>query len=803
MTHPFLRPGTARLLAFVWLLVVVAGCAYLGWRVQSGMPLRTDLLALLPREEQDPTLQRANDAVSRALGRRIIALVGSEDRAAARGAATTLARDLIATGLVATVNEGVDPSRLRALGALYFPHRHGLLSDADRTTLLAGRGEDLATRALSQLFGVGGIADAGLLRNDPFLLLPSFLTALPFPLSRLTLDDGMLTVTEKGTTWILVGATLSREPFELEVQSRVVEAFDASASQLAAVHPDLQIKRLGAVFFAQAGASTAIDEATLLSMLELGGTVLLILVVFRRVGPLLHNVLALGVGIAMGFTAGLLLFGELHVAALLFGTSLIGVAVDYGLHYSSGLFDESTPTPADRLAHVLPAITLGLTTTLIGYATLALAPFPGLRQIAVFSAAGLVSAFATVVLWLPLLDRGRTVRHGARMMRMAERLWTFWETPRLRPLRLAMLAALALAGTVGMMRLHVDDDVRRLQPISPDLARQQAEIQQLIGATTAQQFVLVRAPDDEGALRTEEELADRLVPLVRDGAIAGFQSPAAFVPSAIRQGENMALVRDALETPFLATYRAQTGLPEPTAGTGGSGPAEPLRLNDAVGTVPMLGELVLAPGLHAVTLQGLTDPAALRAALSGMDGVRLVDPAGDFSALLGKYRERAVLLVAVSALLMVGPLAWRYGWRRAGRTMFPPLSAVTLAPALVALTGESITFFHIMPLILILAIGVDYAIFCAEAGEDRQPVTLLAVWLATLTTLLSFGLLVVSKAGAVHGFGLTMLFGILLAFLLAPLAARPGKRGGTRTGCATKSDSCSVPNFLKRAREKA
>ncbi|PWC35982.1 hypothetical protein [Azospirillum sp. TSO35-2] len=776
---------SGRLPALLWLLVVLSGCAYLGWRVQAGLPLRTDLLALLPREEQDPTLQRANEAVSRALGRRVIALVGAADRGTARGAATTLAADLGATGLVAAVNEGMDPARLRAMGALYFPHRHGLLSDPDRAALLAGRGEDLALRALSQLFGVGGMADAGLLRNDPFLLLPSFLTGLPFPLSRLTLDDGMLSVTEGATSWVLVGATLSREPFDLDVQDRVVGAFDASVAALTAAHPGLQVKRLGAIFFAQAGSSTAIAEATLLSMLELGGTVLLILVVFRRVGPLLHNVLALGVGIAMGFTAGLLLFGELHVAALLFGTSLIGVAVDYGLHYSSGLFDDRTATPKDRLDHVRPAIVLGLATTLIGYATLALAPFPGLRQIAVFSAAGLLASFLTVVLWLPLLDRGTTVRHGAGMLRAAERLWRFWEIPRLRRLRLGMLVALALAGVAGMARLQVDDDVRRLQAISPALTRQQEEIQRLIGATTAQQFLLVRAAADEQALQKEEALAGRLAGLVRDGAIAGYQSPAAFVPSAARQRDNAALVRTALEEPFLDGYRAQTGLPDAVRSTDAAPPA-PLAVPDAVGTVPLLGDLVLGPGLHAVTLQGLTNPAAVRAALAGVEGVQLVDPAADFSALLGKYRERALLLVAVSALLMVGPLAWRYGWRRVGWIMLPPLAAVTLAPALVALTGQSITFFHVMALILILAIGVDYAVFCAEAGAGRQPVTLLAVWLATLTTLLSFGLLVVSRAAAVHGFGLTMLFGITLAFLLAPLAARRSAR--------TRCVNCSITN---------
>jgi len=47
---------------------------------------------------------------------------------------------------------------------------------------------------------------------------------------------------------------------------------------------------------------------------------------------------------------------------------------------------------------------------------------------------------------------------------------------------------------------------------------------------------------------------------------------------------------------------------------------------------------------------------------------------------------------------------------------------------------------------------------------------MLAVALAALCTILSFGLLALSRVFAVHSFGVTMLIGIALAFLLAPAA---------------------------------
>ena len=761
-----------RLLALLWLAVVLTALGYLGLRVHDGLGFRTDLLALLPREEQDPVLQRANDAVSRALGRRLVALVGHRDRDAARAAAVRLSADLAATGAVERVGEGIDADRLKRLGTLYFPYRHGLLAEGDRALLAAGRGEDVAMRALSQAFGFAGLVDGGLLRSDPFLLLSSFFTNLPFPLSRLTPDDGLLSVTEDGVTWVLVSAVLAGEPFELDVQQRLVGAFDASTGALAAEHPGLQVRRLGAVFFAHAGAQTALRESTILSTLSLAGSVLLILLVFRRAAPLLHNVLALGVGVGVGLSGSLALFGELHVAALLFGTGLIGVAIDYSLHYSATLFDPTVRTARERLHHVLPGIALGLTTTLIGYAALMLAPFPGLRQIAGFSVIGLVSAFLTVVLWLPALDRARPVAHGAGLLDAAQRLWGFWDEARHRRLRAALLLACAVAGVAGLLRLQPDDDVRRLQAVSAELRREQDDVQRLIGATAAAQFLLVEADGDEAALRRQEALAGTLERLKAAGTIAGYQMPAAFVPSAERQRDNRALVARALEGPYLAVQLASLGLPAPAGEAPRDGDVLTLERALAGDGVPFLRDLVLGSGMHVVNLQGLRDAEAVRAAVAGMPGVRLVDPTADFSALLGKYRNRALLLTALSALLMVPLLVWRYGWRRAGWILVPPAMALVLAPAAVGLLGQGFTFFHVMALVLILSIGIDYALFCAESGVGRQPVTMLAVWLATLTTLLSFGLLAASGVPAVRGFGVTMLVGISVAFVFAPLAGR-------------------------------
>lgn len=763
-------------LATVWLAIVTAACVYLTALGIAGFPIRTDLLALLPREERDPVVQQANETVSRSIGRRVLLAFGGTDRGQARSAAQQATAVIAATQLVDPIDGAVLQDAGRRLAAFYFPHRDALLSAPDRAALETGRAGDIASRALAQAFGFGSPIDATILAADPFLLLPSFLTTLPAPLGNLALDNGMLTTIKDGKTWIIVPMTLRHDPFDLDVQERLVTAIDGAVEKVIMSMPDVTVLRVGAIFFADYGARIAIDEIMLLTFLQITGAILLIVGVFRRLSPLLLNLMALGVGIAVAFAGTFLIFGEIHVAALLFGTSLIGVAVDYGLHYCTTAFGTMAVTGQQRLAYVRPGISLGLATTLIGYAALSMAPFPGLRQIAAFSIIGLVGAFATVTLWFPILDRLAPLRHGAGMLRFAALPWVFWTAPGNRIGRGALVAGCLATLASGLALYHVNDDVRRLQALSPTLLHEQGEIKKLVGASTEAQHLLVTTRSDETALQGQEELLPILDKLVAERAIAGYQMPAAFVPSLTRQGANRELVKSGLVEPLLASHLAQLGL---TAAPATNTPATDLTIANALASnaVPFLSDLIVAPGVHVVGLQGLAQPDAVRAAFAGRPDVRFVDPTADFSRLLGAYRSRAVMLTIISVVFVAGLLAWRYGPRGAFWTILPPIAAALLVPAVISLCGEPFTFFHAMGLILVVAIGVDYTIFCAETPQGHHSVTMLAILLATVTTLLSFGLLGISNVLAVRAFGVTMLIGITSAYVLAPLASRAFRRG--------------------------
>jgi predicted exporter len=760
-----------RFATIAWLAIVVAAAVFLTWHFQRGLPLDTDLMALLPREDQGSATQKARDAVAHNLTRRILVLVGHTSRAQARTAALSMSDSLDATGLIEprTAPEG---QWMRKLAELYFPHRAGLLSEGDRALLEAGRGEELAKRALGQAFGVGGTGESLIARGDPFLLLPAFLAQLPSPMPRLAWDDGLLTLNDGGRTWVLLVRSLAREPFALDVQEKLNSVYSERAAALKAADSGVEIHRTGAVFFAEAGARTALGEASTLGALELGGTILLILAVFRRLGPLLHNALAGLVGAGIGLVSCLVLFGEVHVFALLFGTSLLGVVVDYGLHYSSTEFEPDAGTPSERLASIMPGLLLSLVTTLIGYVALTLAPMHGLLQIAVFSVFGLAAAFTTVVLWFPILDRGRKTRAAAWVLQAARQPFDFWEAGRWRLLRQGLACVGVVVALVGLARIETSDDVRGMQALAPDLVREQEAIFAVTGARAGSEFLLVEGDDDETALRRQEAVRPIIANLRAQGAIAGALFPAEFVPSAQRQRENRSLVERELNPLRTAHYAA--------LGLSGARPPEspsdatPLTLKEAAhsGALEPLRDLVVAPGVHIGLVQGLSRPDLVREALGLVPGVRLVEPTSEINALFAKYRERTVILIAASAALMLIPFAFRYGWSGALWVMLPPVSSLILTPAILSLVGSPFNFFHAMALVLVLAIGVDYSVFCAESRDDSRSTTMVAILLAATVTLLSFGLLVFCSAPAISSFGAGMLIGITLAFALAPFASR-------------------------------
>ena len=768
-----------RIAALAWGIVVLLACGFVLWRAEAGLHFRTDLTALLPREAQQPELQAISDAALQQLSQRLVLVLGDRDPAKAHAAAHALRESLRTSERVIPLADQLSTEQIKTLGALYYPYRYALLSDADRERLQQHQPAAIAQRALAQVYGVTGLANGALLQRDPFLLLPQFLTHLPLPSANFALEDGLLTRTTEGKTWVLLPFQMRGDPYALADQQALMNATAQAITAALAQAPSATVLRLGAPYFASAGATQAIEETRRLSLLSLAATLLLVGWVFRSLAPLLLSLLVIATGMLVALAVSLAWFHELHVAALLFGTTLMGVTVDYSLQYCTERLGHRTRSPQACLQRVLPGITLGTATTIIGYLTLALAPFPGLQQVAWFSVVGLAASWLTVVLWLPRLEsvaRKLTATDRRSLLppvgqSLALRVVRGWH-PLTRRGRAALLALLALM-PLGLMHLTPDDAMQHMQALNPSLRAQKEQIQHLLGMQEEMQFFLVRGANDEQRLQREEWLAERLNQAVHEGALDSFQSLAQFVPSQQRQHENAALIVQQL-APHLAAQQRALHL---TRAEEIAAPQHAL-LPQEVLAHPALASLKLlqvtppsGPAAHLVLLSNVHTPEALRNIAAEGEGISYINPTADYSALLKKYRLQAVALAALSLVLMLPVLLWRYR-RRSLWVLLPSVAALTATPALLALLGLSFTFFDAMGLVLILSVGVDYSVFYAETRTEHLPTTALAVALAACAAALSFGLLLLSAVSALTHLGATMLLGITLSYLFAPLARR-------------------------------
>ncbi|MCF6626198.1 MMPL family transporter, partial [Escherichia coli] len=144
------------------------------------------------------------------------------------------------------------------------------------------------------------------------------------------------------------------------------------------------------VFYSDYASQQAKQDISTLGVATLLGVILLIVAVFRSLRPLLLCVISIGIGALAGTVATLLIFGELHLMTLVMSMSVIGISADYTLYYlTERMVHGNDVSPWQSLAKVRNALLLALLTTVAAYLIMMLAPFPGIRQMAIFAAVGL------------------------------------------------------------------------------------------------------------------------------------------------------------------------------------------------------------------------------------------------------------------------------------------------------------------------------------------------------------------------------------------------------------------------------
>lgn len=750
---PTERLQTRRWPAALFCLALLGLLALNAWQWRDGPPLSANLLQLLPDASHDALEGLATERMQEPLKRDLMLLIRHDDERETWRLTESLAAELRGSGLFAQVRERVQPD-LPAVARQLREQSLGLLGDTERRQLIEHPARFVQQR-IERLYDPFAASPLPL-EQDWFGIAGLALQRLPQLGNVRAESDGSLVAEHAGQRWRVIHARAQGDAFDEGSPQQVVTLVERARDDIEAAGGELL--SAGGVLHAAHGQRSARAEASLIGSLSLGATLLLLLWLFRTPRILLAALPVL-VGALSGAAACVALFGQMHVLTLVLGASLIGASLDFPLHYLSKSWTLQPWHGRHALGLILPGLALALLTNLIGYLALAFTPFPALTQVAVFSAAGLLGAFLCTTCLLPVLFSGhltpwpRPLGWAQRWLQLRQALLARIATPWL-------LAGLGLFCLGGMLQLSFKDDLRQWISRAPELQQQAERIAAITGFQPTSQYFLVRA-ENADALQTEQRLVGYLALSQLVAPITEQARLHAALPQLLAASQPLAALGAATSN-LRAEIEHLQAQPPVTIEAALTGPlGEPWRAlwlgaqNDGVA------------GL--ISLQGLRDGVAVEHIAEDVPGTTLVDQPARLNQLFTATKLQAGELKLLASLLIFALLCFPFGPGGALRCLAVPLLAALASLASLGWLGQPLTLFGLFGLLLVTAIGVDYAILMREQIGGAA-VSLVGTLLAATTTWLSFGLLAVSSTPAVSNFGLTVSLGLVFSFFLAPWA---------------------------------
>jgi predicted exporter len=775
-----------RLIAIICWLAGLLACLFIIGRSS----ISTDMSAFLPASptaEQQVLLDQLQDGV---VSRLMLVGIEGGDAATRSELSRNLASRLRQSPHFTSISNG-EAASSEADQAFIFENRY-LLSAAVTPQRFSVDGlRDAIADSIDLLASPAGMLIKPVLPRDPTTEIMQLLDQVTAG-NQPAMQGGVWVSRDALRALLLVQTSSSGSDLDAQqkVMATIEQAFKESVQQQGGAALAAEVVMTGPGVFAVQSRGTIEQEVSQLALISTALIAALLLLIYRSLPVLALGLVPMLSGALVGVAAVSLGFGVVHGVTLGFGAALIGEAVDYAIY----LFMQSRPASSASNGETTaptwspqswPAIRIGVLTSVAGFSTLLLSDFPGLAQLGLYAIAGLVTAVLVTRFVLPhLLPARFAVRDvsalGERLVGLQQRAAILrWP-----------IVALTIAATAVVWQ-HRDSlwnsELASLSPVPESAQALDASLRADLGAPDVRYMVVVSGSDQQAVLRTSEKVAEQLRGLVQQGHLAGFQSPSHYLPSIATQQER------------------QASLPEPNELKG--------RLEQAVTTLPVkaghfapfIGDVQVAkqhPPLTRTALDGTSlallvdsllferngrwnavlplmapkqnpeiDAGMVRAALAEAEqsGALFVDLKAESDKLYGGYLEEAIVLSCAGLAGIV--LLLLFSLRSPAKVVFimlPLLAAALVVVAALVMAGQQLIILHLIGLLLIFAVGSNYALlFSQELDADNAPRTYASLLFANLTTTVGFGILAFSSVPVLNAIGTTVGPGAILSLIFS------------------------------------
>lgn len=594
----------------------------------------------------------------------------------------------------------------------YKKYQYNLLSSKNIKRLENNFYESVTAESLENLYNPLGITLLPL-DEDPFMLFTDYIKSL----STGSGDYSLINYNDKyySVLTLEINPDLALSPTKINGE---IKKLTQQQNKLSV--DGVKIYLTGTPIHSYYASSRSMLEINIICILSAVFLFALFRYYFSNIKLIIPTAISISLGILLGYIVCSLIFHSIHVLTFVFSTTLIGICIDYSLHY----YIEKD------LSKIFKSLTVSMLTTVSAFAVLLFSGVELLKQIAVFTMTGLFSVYLMVVLFYPLLK-----------INTKQRTIGFSLSEKTKKILLYSVAAVAFC---GLFFIQFNDDIKDMYVPSKKLAGAEKLYKEVTDNNSKITFAIVRGNNLQDILEKEEAL-------IKEVNFTKIQALSKYLPSHKQQAKNRELRKNLYNhslknyATFLSSEQVNKLLTEEY-------PADYLNMDKN----SIFSEFLIDKNTSLVMLYDIKDPQVIID-----NGYEYIDVQQSISDRIKNCRINCLVMLLPVFVILFILLSVIYKPKNTLKILTPSILATTFSIGVLSIFNVEINLFHVLAIFLIIGFGLDYSVFKAGGIKGSKD----AVLLSCLTTVFSFLLLALTNFKLISSLGLILSIGLSVSYL--------------------------------------
>lgn len=747
--------------------------------LKNGFHISADLFSMIPETSENPAIKLADKKLTGNSSRNFFILSEHKNFDAAKANAQKAYNSLLNSQNYEAYFESISlyngTQDYEEIQSFLQNYRWNFLSEETQNQLKTEEGiEDFVENALSQVFNGFTILNLDNLEQDPFLFdeqnVRAFLRILQDSGTNLSPKDGVLATQFEDNWYVLIQGVFTDKGAALATKNNGIQEIYKIC--LPMEDEDCRFLFSGTPFHSHKSSTSANREISIISTVSLLAVLIMLIFVFRSPLPILASFASVLVSVTTAICVTHLIFGQLHALTLVFGTSLIGSCIDYSLHYFiNWKANQKLKNGIEIKNFLLKGLFLSLVSTELCYLLLVFAPFPLLKQIAVFSFSGIFCSFLAVVWLFPAFKIEKESRR-----KLPEISKYFSEkanppSPKLYFLRLIAIFVLPAAIILlNFNHLKIHNNLSALYKMEGRLKDDTILSAKVLNYTPSSWFIIQGNSQQE--LLQNEELFSKEFEKAFPQNSRNFLCTSRIIPSIKKQKASILVAKQVLnlapaqfdalgfdDIPLLCSNidktfkKSEANFVTPENNL----PSQLKNIKEIlwIGQIENKYYSVFMPTVN------LDQKICKQLALENQN-VSFQNKVQQISEGLNKLSKMILICFAIAYFIIIFTLRFFFSAKQTLKIALVPALSVLYITAVFIITKTPLDFFCITGMILVFGLGIDYIIYMTHHNGGK--LERIAVLLSFLTTAISFGTLALSNFVPVHSIGLAIFSGLIAAF---------------------------------------